>query len=130
MTMEDKSGARGMTATVVATAALTLAIGVTAASLGGYLVPPNDDAGAKQAQASRAAIETGSVTQPSAPNVVLVPIAPNARPEAPATTPTDNAPEVVLAAYQRRGRSDQDVDDHHRIREHREHEHEASHDDD
>lgn len=101
---QDKPAARGRIATVVATAAVTLAIGVTTAALGGYLAP-----------ATRAGETT---TGP----VVLVPVAPD-----PATLPTPPAaPEVVFAASE----AAEDRDDHRHRRGDREREHEDDHDGD
>jgi hypothetical protein len=109
MAAEDKSASRGTIATVVATAAVTLALGVTGAALGGYLVPPSGGAPPEQAapsassSASSPASEQGAEGS-SAPRVVLVPIAPAAlaSPEgAPATRG-----EGLQAAYRPAGGDD------------------------
>jgi hypothetical protein len=99
MTIEDRP-APGTIAIVVATAAITLAIGVTAAALTSYYVPSP----VAEPQAQR--IIDGTTSQstvdlrPTAPSVVLVPIAPNAQSDA------------VLAATgeSRRGTSERDYD--------------------
>ena len=98
MAAEEKPVARGSVATVVATAAVTLAIGVTVAALGGYLVPAGNGGGV---------IEAPLASPPSAPGVVFVPVAPDplAQPSEPA-----GAPEVILAEHDR---SEHDDDDHH-----------------
>jgi hypothetical protein len=130
MTAEQKTAARGRIATVVATAAVTLAVGVTAAALGGYLVPARDSSSntivATQAM-DRAVIETPAAPQTSAPNpsVVLVPVAPDGRSEPPATVPAPQKPELVFASY-----DTADHDDHHRGRGHDRHEHEDDDGDD
>ena len=82
MAADDKTGARGTIATVVATVAVTLAMGVTAAALGGYLVPASDRNATKPAEVTEpTAVETRSAVEPSAPNVVLVPVAPDSQRE-------------------------------------------------
>src|SRR5512138_1259888 len=84
MAAEQKEAAREKIATVVATAAVTLAVGVTAAALGGYLVPGGIGAKAPRAE----------VTPPTPPNVVLVPVAPDSPSEPVMAQP---GPEVMLA---------------------------------
>lgn len=75
MSTVEQPAARGSTATVVATAAVTVAIGVTAAALGGYLEPP-------QAAGREPLGADGRSTLTEAPavttSVVLVPVAPTA----------------------------------------------------
>ncbi len=130
MAAEDNPSARTTIATVVATAAVTLAIGVTVAALGGYLVPASDRNKTKPAQSTEPmVVETRPAAQPSAPNVVLVPVAPDSRVESSATGPTRPAPETHLAAYEPTQRGEHDSD-HRRGRKHREREHEDDHDDD
>lgn len=128
MAVEEKTAARGRIATVVATAAVTLAVGVTAAALGGYLVPARDSNTIMATQPrQQAVIETPAVPQTSAPNsnVVLVPVAPDGRTEPPATVPASQQPEVIFARY-----DTADHDDHHRGRGHDRHEHEDDDGDD
>lgn len=113
---EEKSSSRATLATVIATAAVTVAVGVTAAALGGYIVPARDQA-SLTAPASRIE-ESPNATEPqpaalsSGANVVLVPVAP----DVPAANPVGADPEIVLASYEareeRRGRS-RDHDDEH-----------------
>jgi hypothetical protein len=110
MAAEEKP-ARGTIATVVATAAVTLAIGVTAAALGGYLVPAGSGGGTTPEQAAEpSAVEPQRAAPPNAPSVVLVPVAPDSRAEPP-TMPAA-PPEVFLAAYEPTGHDDDDDDDH------------------
>lgn len=98
---EEKSNKTAL-ATIIATAAVTVAVGVTAAALGGYLVPARD-------AEPRAAMSAEAVSEPSAPlpavtsdaNVVLVPIEPEVAPAAP-------EPEVAFIDYRE--------DDEHRDR--------------
>ena len=125
---EDKSSSRATLATVIATAAVTVAVGVTAAALGGYIVPARD-------QASLAAVAPGNEESPNATepqpavpssgaNVVLVPVAPDLPA---AANPVEAEPELVLARNEaheheehRGGKRDQ----------HEEHEDGDEHDDD
>ena len=71
---------QGTFATVIATAAVTLAVGITAAALGGILLP------------GRAANEKAA-----APNVVFVPVAPDLPGPSASPAPAD---EVILAGYE------------------------------
>lgn len=131
MAAEEKPAAQGTLATVVATAAVTLAIGITAAGFGGYLVPRGDANEKMKVDIADPAVAEARPTaaQPSAPNVVLVPIAPDSA-RAPATTvPAQSADEVLPAAYEPTGDHDRDDDGHHEGREHREREHEDDDDD-
>lgn len=127
---EEKPAAKGTLATVVATAAVTLAIGITAAAFGGYLVPGRNVNEKVQAAVTEPAVaEARPATQPSAPNVVLVPVAPDS-PRVPAiTVPAQPADDVLLAAYEPTSADDGDDDDHHRGRKHRERQHEDDDDD-
>jgi hypothetical protein len=126
MTAEEKTAARGRVATVVATAAVTLAVGVTAAALGGYLVPAHDrnTTMAKQAR-EQTVIERPAAPQTSAPNssVVLVPVAPDGRSQA-APLPAPQEPELIFARY------DTADEDHQRGRGHERHEQEDDDGDD
>lgn len=124
MAAEEKPAAQGTTATVVATAAVTLAIGITAAALGGYLVPPREVTEKVKANVSEPALaEARRVEQPSAANVMLVPVAPDL-PSAPAGALPAPVDEVHLATYEPSGDHDGDHDDHHRGRKHGDREHE------
>lgn len=131
MAAEEKSAARGTVATVVATASVTLAIGVTLAALGGYLVPAGNKPQPAEVTEPTVAPPLAAAS-PSAPNVVLVPIAPDSARAPDTTAPAQPAPEVLLANYERTGDHDRDDDDDHSPhgREHREREHEDGHDDD
>jgi hypothetical protein len=128
MAAEEKTAARGRIATVVATAAGTLAVGVTAAALGGYLVPARDSSTTMATQPrQQTVIETPAAPQASAltSNIVLVPVAPDGRSEPPATVPAPQQPELIFARY-----DTADRDDHHRGRGHDRHEHEDDDGDD
>ncbi|HEU4728955.1 MAG TPA: hypothetical protein VFT22_13720, partial [Kofleriaceae bacterium] len=88
MAGEEKPAARGTIATVVATAAVTLAIGVTAAALGGYLVPASDGVKTRPEPAIESIAAAPRPAAPSnGPSVVLVPVAPDTRPAPPAAVP-------------------------------------------
>lgn len=129
MATEEKSADRGTLATVIATAAVTLAIGVTAAALGGYLAPAGGTQ-SKPAEVTEPMVaEAPPAARPSTPNVVLVPVAPDSPSDRVLTAPAEPAAEVTRARYERTGDHDDD-DDHHHGREHREREHEDDHDDD
>jgi hypothetical protein len=127
MTAEEKTAARGRVATVVATAAVTVAVGVTAAALGGYLVPASDrnTTVARQAREQTTVIERPAVSQTSALNssVVLVPVAPDGRSQA-APLPAPQEPELIFARY------DTADEDHQRGRGHERHEQEDDDGDD
>lgn len=122
---EDKSSSRATLATVIATAAVTVAVGVTAAALGGYLVPARDQASLPATTENH---ESPNAAEPptaasSGANVVLVPVAP----DVPAANPVAAEPELVLANYEAREREE------HRGRNrgpHEEREDEDEHDDD
>jgi hypothetical protein len=110
---EETAPARKGVATVLATAALTLAVGVTAAGLGGYLQPrPSRVEGAPTSApvASPAPASEGRIAVPAAGQgaaVVLVPVQ--------RTTVSEPAPlpEQALAQNEPRSRqSDDDDDDH------------------
>lgn len=136
MAAEEKSASRGTMATMVATAAVTLALGVTVAALGGYLgparvAPPNEVAAPDSAPAQAAEASSAS-------RVVLVPIAPElpAAPESLAASPAEGR----VAAYPAGGAGaaededeDEDEDDEGRDDEDDdggERRHEGEHDDD
>jgi hypothetical protein len=115
MTVEN-GAARATLATIVATAAVTLAIGVTAAALGGYFVPEGSGGkGTPVPLAAPLAAEVRPAAPPSAPAVVLVPVAPD--------PPRGAAGSEALLVSE----------DHHRDRRHhereREDEDEGEHDD-
>lgn len=123
---EEKSSSRATLATVIATAAVTVAVGVTAAALGGYIVPARDQASLNAAAPGNHERPNATEPQPTAvssgANVVLVPVAP----DVPAATPVAE-PELVLANHEAREREE------HRGRSrghHEEHEDEDEHDDD
>jgi hypothetical protein len=124
---EDKSGSRATFATVVASAAVTVAVGITVAALGGYLVPTGGTK--KMAEAREVTTTEMPLARPSPANVVLVPIAPDSTSAPAVTAPARPEPEVVLARHERRGEHEGDGD-HRHGREHREREHEGDHDDD
>lgn len=97
---EREPTSRATFATVVATAAVTVAVGVTAAALGGYIVPARDlQALAAEAPGSQASPDTHappSNANPSAPSVVFVPVAP----DAPAAGGGADEPEWMVADYE------------------------------
>lgn len=69
MTEQEKTQQRTTLATIITTAAVTLALGVTVAALGGYLRPPEPPPESAQ-------LETQPPKKP-APDVVLVPVTPH-----------------------------------------------------
>lgn len=70
MTPESKPSRGGNTATIVATASVTLAIGVTIASLSGYLTPPLSGK-----EAVPAPVAVAEVAPPQeVPQIVFVPV--------------------------------------------------------
>lgn len=119
MATEEESAHRTI-ATVVATAAVTLSIGVTAAALGGYLVPAGKGGGTTPEQATESsAVELPrAAAPPDGPSVVLVPVAP----DSPTVSATPH--EVLLAAYEP---TDHDEGHHGK---HRARDQEDEHDDD
>lgn len=114
---EDRSSSRATWATVIATAAVTVAVGVTAAALGGYITPARDPAAQLSSSPDQPASPTTGAPQ-SAPsggaNVVLVPIAP----DVPAANPVAAEPAFELLSYEarepevHRGRSHGPHEDH------------------
>lgn len=123
---EEKSSSRATLSTVIATAAVTVAVGVTAAALGGYIVPARDQASLSAAAPGN---ESPNATEPqpavpsSEANVVLVPVAP----DMPAANLVEAEPGLVLARYEAHEREE------HRGRNrdhHEEHEDGDEHDDD
>jgi hypothetical protein len=116
MSTDDKPTLRGPVATVIATAAATIAIGVTTAALAGYLVPERDRDAMIAAQPSEPAVTEAPPASPAlAPSVVLVPVAPDVRggPSDAVPTPPVEEPRVVFAADFETG-EDGDDDHHHR----------------
>lgn len=103
MAAEDTPAARSTLATVVATAAVTLALGVTAAALGGYLTPQRAAAPSADEVASAPA-DAGTAP----PAVVLVPVRPEAT--VPTAAPADTTA-LALAEGEVRGGHDDDEDD-------------------
>lgn len=102
---EDKSSRRATLATIIATAAVTVAVGVTAAALGGYLVPARDQASRSAAAPGPSESLDAIEPQPTAPpNLVLVPVAP----DLPAANPVEPepAPALVLASHETREREE------------------------
>lgn len=119
MATEDGHSARNTMATVVATAAVTVAIGVTALALGGYLGPGASTG--ETAPAPQVAAAEAPIRAPEAEKVILVPIAPDVAP-APVATPAEPQ---LLAAYEPVGRygddrfeddEDEEHEEHHRAR--------------
>lgn len=109
MSTNEQAPARGHLATMVATASITLALGVTAAALTGYLRAPE-----RPAEAAPAGAQTVEASAPSpalnasptaAPTVVLVPVTREPRPAAPA--PSGDA---LFASYREEERDDEDHD--------------------
>ncbi|MEZ4220407.1 MAG: hypothetical protein R3B13_05705 [Polyangiaceae bacterium] len=126
---------RATVATVVATAAVTIAIGVTAAGLGGYIVPAADQGSPTSTE--NATQPTNQSTAPSAAtNVVLVPVTPDVPVPDPAA---GGQPEFVFANEEHE--AEEHEAEEHEAKEHeaKEHEgrrkghherHEGEHDDD
>ncbi len=114
MTTSHEATGKGQIAIIVATAATTLALGVTVAALGGYLAPRDGPPAAGVPTDARP--PAAPTPQPGAPPVVLVPIVPE--PPVQAAPP---GPEPVFAAF-------------HKVRGEREaherHDHEERDDDD
>lgn len=126
----EKDAPRGTIATVVATAAVTVAVGVTAASLGGYLVPLG--------QTEPTTLQTGSAGRavtaapPETPTVVLVPVAADDVPQA--APPRAAEPPEVVAGFKGWDPDDEREAEYRRERrglraKHREHHDEDDHDD-
>lgn len=115
---DEKSSNRAPWATILSTAAVTVAVGVTVAALGGYLVPARDrpEPAAELADpvAPAAATEPPPPPASSPANIVLVPVAPDtpAAPVAPDTPPADVAaePPLVFASHDYE-REDDDEDE-------------------
>lgn len=100
MAIEEKAGSGGAIATVVATAAVTLAIGVTAAGLGGYLVPTRGGGETKSVVPSEPIPTEARVIAPTtAPAVVLVPVAQDSPSGARPSELARPGPEMQVAAY-------------------------------
>ncbi|MEZ4446216.1 MAG: hypothetical protein R3B72_44475 [Polyangiaceae bacterium] len=100
MAGDENRDARGTVATVVATAAVTVALGVTAAALGGYLVPMRDGDEPDVAPASEPVLaEAPPAAQSGPPNVVFVPVAPDGTGEPALTPPALPEPDVRFAVY-------------------------------
>ena len=128
MATDEKTAARSSVATVVATAAVTLAIGVTVAALGGYLVPASDGARTTPEQViGTTAVEAQRAAPPSDPSVILVLVVPDPRAEPPAPDPSE-PPEVLFAAYEPTANDDERRDEHRD--KHRDKRHEDDHDGD
>lgn len=107
MSTPDAHANRHRTLLVLASAAVTLAAGVTVGALTGYIHPP----------ASRAS----SATAPAESRTVLVPI----RPETTGPLPSDETAQLIAAGSEMpRGRREHDDDGHRRSK------HERHHDDD
>lgn len=110
MTTNEQAPARGHLANTVATAAITLALGVTAAAITGYLraperpgeAPPASERTAEATAAPNPALDTSPA---AAPTVVLVPVTREPRPAAPA--PSGDA---LFASYREEERDDEDHD--------------------
>ncbi len=91
MTTEDRSSRRAMFPVVAATTAITLAVGVTVASLSGYLGP-------RSTPAISGALPSAAASGPEAP-VVLVPVTRSAAEPPPAALSPRRDPEPVFAAW-------------------------------
>ncbi|MBX3129342.1 MAG: hypothetical protein KF718_21670 [Polyangiaceae bacterium] len=108
-------------------AGLSVAVGVTAAALGGYIVPARDQASLTAAAPGNEESPNTTEPQPAAPssgaNVVLVPVAS----DLPAVNPVQAEPELLLARYEAHEREEHRG----RSRDHREeHDDGDEHDDD
>jgi hypothetical protein len=119
MTAKDNPSGRGITAIVVATAAVTLAIGVTVAALGGYLAPLPGSL-SEQVTPLESPIDVVD-SNTGSPAVVLVPVTaqPPVEPSR-GLQPGWAEPEPILAAQVPARYEDDDDEDHeHRARGHR-----------
>lgn len=123
---EEQLGGR-TTVTVVATAAVTLAIGVTAAALGGYFVPNRAAVLAQTEPATTAETAEAAPTPRPAAGVVFVPIAPDSQREPPQTTLAQAGSEAFIAATAEP--HEHDSDEVGKRRHHRDHRDEDEHDD-
>lgn len=121
MAIEKNLTAPGTVATVVATAAVTLAIGVTAAALGGYLVPlrVSDNRTAEQ-QNEKTPIQLPAALPAGQPEVVFVPVAPDAASQPTLDVPVPQDSGVRFAVHDTiEYNDDDDDDDDHRGRKYR-----------
>lgn len=114
MSAGENAPRRGTAAIVVATAAITLAIGVTAAALGGYLGPRD------QPQAPPAAN--------AAPPVLLVPVTNQPAAEQPQAVPAPDEATPVWTEDRRRDEHERDEGTRVLAGYRRHHEHEREHD--
>ncbi len=130
MAIEENPAPRRTIATVVATAAVTLAIGVTVAAVGGYLTPAGGGRPEPRAAADPTPPTTRSTEPGGSSSIVLVPITRDSRVEPPRTMSARPDTEVLLAAYERTEHHGEDDDnDQHRDRKHRELDDEGENDD-
>ncbi len=106
MAAEERPAVRGTIPIVIATAAVTLAIGVTVAAVSGYLAPAGNGGRTPPEQTGEpSAVEAQRTAPPSGPSIVLVPVAPDVREER--AVPAGSS-EVLLAAYQPADHDDDD----------------------
>jgi hypothetical protein len=126
MVAQEETGSRRTFPTVVATASLTLALGVTLAALGGYLMPTRRIATAPPTAGVPTVMDTGTGAQAPSPAVVLVPV----REASPSVC--SSFPGAVPAAYRPHEdeRDDDDEDDHPYRAARTHHGREREHDDD
>jgi hypothetical protein len=123
MAAQEETGSRRTLPTVVATASLTLALGVTLAALGGYLTPTRSTETAPKAGVPTVTEAPTGAPAPS-PAVVLVPVR-----ETSPTACSSVFPEALPAAY-RPPHEDDDDDDSDQTRGRTHHERQREHDDD
>jgi hypothetical protein len=119
MSAKDNPSRRGTIATMVATAAVTLAIGVTVAALGGYL-EPRPGATVEQVTAPESMDPASNMDNMESPAVVLVPVTqqpPALEPRSLAPAPAE--PEPLLAALDPAGPDDESDEDDDEEHEHR-----------
>lgn len=117
MAAEDKPASQGTLATVIATAAVTLAIGVTLAAVGGYWTP----AVANETKPAKGTEPTPAEVSPARRSIVFVPVAVDPPSDPGMVPPASSPPEVTLAQYERSRDRDRDDDHRHHRRKHREH---------
>lgn len=102
MTREKPTEARGAFATIIATAAVTLAIGVTVAAVGGYLGTPGVEKGLDSdpgPKVSPGPVWGEGVELRSRPDVVLVPVAPDSWGADSVTANPTPVPGPIFASY-------------------------------
>lgn len=129
MPTKEKPTAPAALAIVVATAAVTLAIGVTAAGLGGYLVPsPGGPTPSAEVETVPTTLESAPTPELVSSSVVLVPVAPDSQLPPPVAAPTRPEPDARVVLANDPGEYDDDY--HPEPQSYGHHRHEGDHDED